>query len=176
MSFGRKGLDGQPPSDSTSGFGQRRAGLAGDAMPPGMQSAINRGVTNDPAMSSQLQSFLAAERANRPSPVEPAISEVAERHMPVRHGGSPREMWVAYLLWWLLGGFAAHRFYLGQATSAVVMLCAVMGSFAMMFILPPLGLVCFLLWFLWLLADAALIPGMTRRYNDALAGPATVFS
>lgn len=168
MGFGRKGLDGQAPMAAPSTMGR---------MPPGMARAMNQPGSGEPAVSSQLQAFLAAERANRGSAPEPEITDVAERMRagPVRTG-SKREMWVAYLLWWFLGGFAAHRFYLGQATSAVIMIATMIGSFAMMAIIPPVGLGCFVLWALWLLADIALIPGMTRRYNDALSPAADVFA
>lgn len=176
MSFGRKGLDGQAPSDGPSGFGQRRAGLAGGDLPPGMASAMNRSASPEPAMSDRLQSFLAAERANRPVATEPSFDDLPRQAAPTRHEGAPREMWIAYLLWWFLGGFAAHRFYLGRAASAIGMICTLMGSMALIFIAPPAGLGCFLLWALWLLADAALIPGMTRRYNESLAGPASAFA
>lgn len=150
--------------------------MAVNTMPPGMASALDRGASSGPAVSNQLQSFLAAERANGPVASELSTSDYAERAPTVRREGSRREMWLAYLLWWFLGCFGAHRFYLGQGTSAVIMVCALVGSFAMLFILPPVGLVCFLLWCLWLLADAALIPGMTRRYNDSLESPAAAFA
>lgn len=157
--------------------------LNGRALPPGMTRAIESGGAGEPAMSPQLKAFLAAERANRPAEAAAGLSEVASRS-PIRStsspavvaGGQPRSMLLAYVLWWFFGGFAAHRFYLGQVTSAVAMTCTMIGSFAMMFILPPVGVVGFLFWALWLFADVFLIPGMTRRYNDALRPAADVFA
>ena len=178
MTFGRKGLDGQAAAGNGSpGFGMRGGGTLPPTS-PGIANALKRGESGDAGMSPELRAFLANERANRPVDFEPDISPVAEQIRPVatRSGGSPREMWVAYLLWWFFGGFGAHRFYLGQMTSAVAMICTLLGSFAMMFILPPLGLACFLFWCLWLLADAVMIPGMTRKYNDSLMVPAAVFA
>jgi TM2 domain-containing membrane protein YozV len=174
MGFGRKGLDGAAAGSGASGFGGRPSEIDGNAMPPGMSRALGRGQVRETGQSPELQAFLAAERANRATNVAPEYDEPVERSRPVRTGAR-REMWLAYVLWWFAGGFAAHRFYLGQVTSAVIMICALIGSFAMMFILPPLGLGCFILWFLWLLADAALIPGMTRRYNESLMTPADAF-
>lgn len=174
MGFGRKGLDGAAAGSAVSGFGARGPGGDANAMPPGMSRALGRGQVQDNGPSPELQAFLAAERANRTADVAPEYDAPVERAGPVRTGAR-REMWLAYVLWWFAGGFAAHRFYLGQATSAVIMLCTLIFSFALMFILPPVGLACFVLWALWLLADAALIPGMTRRYNESLTTPADAF-
>ncbi len=54
---------------------------------------------------------------------------------------------VAYLLWFFLGLFSAHRFYLGRPASAI---------FQILTFLILIG-------FLWLLIDAFLIPGMVHR-------------
>ena len=175
MGFGRKGLDGAAAGSAVSGFGGRGSGIDANAMPPGMSRALGRSQVPDNGPSPELQAFLAAERANRTTDVAPDYSEPMVSARPVRTGAR-REMWLAYVLWWFVGGFAAHRFYLGQATSAVAMICTLIFSFALMFILPPAGLGCVILWALWLLADAALIPGMTRRYNESLTSPADAFA
>ncbi len=52
----------------------------------------------------------------------------------------------AYLLWFFLGFFAAHRFYLGRIGSAIVQLVLNM---------MVVGLI-------WLFVDLFLIPGMVR--------------
>jgi TM2 domain-containing membrane protein YozV len=59
---------------------------------------------------------------------------------------------VAYLMWFFLGLFSAHRFYLGTPGTAVV-------QFLTYFIL-----ICFI----WLIVDAFLIPSMVRAKKDAM--------
>jgi CDP-diglyceride synthetase len=59
---------------------------------------------------------------------------------------------VAYLMWFFLGLFSGHRFYLGRPLSAILQI-------ASYFILVG---------FLWLLVDAFLIPGMVRSRQDII--------
>ncbi len=61
---------------------------------------------------------------------------------------------VAYLLWFFLGVFAAHRFYLGRPLSAVLQILSYF----------------ILIGFLWWVIDFFLLPGMVRQENDALRG------
>ncbi|WP_374763839.1 TM2 domain-containing protein [Yunchengibacter salinarum] len=74
---------------------------------------------------------------------------------------------VAYLLWFFLGGFGVHRFYLGATFSGFVMLAVAGVSFLTMIIL--IGHLGMLFIGLWWLVDALLIPGLTQRYNARLA-------
>jgi TM2 domain-containing membrane protein YozV len=73
-----------------------------------------------------------------------------------------KEAGVAYLLWFFLGGFGAHRFYLGTTGTAVAQL-----------LLLLLGWIPFLLgWVvlgIWLVVDLFLIPGIARDANMKLA-------
>jgi TM2 domain-containing membrane protein YozV len=65
---------------------------------------------------------------------------------------------VSYLLWFFLGGFGAHRFYLGRPISGVAQLA--LGLFGWI----PL----FVGWMLlgaWWLVDAFLIPKLVRTDN-----------
>ena len=64
------------------------------------------------------------------------------------YGYPLRRILAAYLLWFLAGFFAGHRHYLGRHRSGLVM----------MFTLGGLGF--------WWLADAILIPGMVRAFNE----------
>lgn len=59
---------------------------------------------------------------------------------------------VAYLLWFFLGIFSAHRFYLGKTGSAIVQILTYL----------------ILIGFIWLLIDAFLIPGMVQQKKDAI--------
>lgn len=68
---------------------------------------------------------------------------------------------LAYVLWFFLGFFSAHRFYLGRPGTAVFQLllnCVVVGL-------------------LWTLIDAFLIPGMVRdKKNEIRANVMTQLS
>ena len=60
---------------------------------------------------------------------------------------------IAYLLWFLLGGFGVHRFYTGNTRSGVAQLLLLL-SFVGWIVLFP-----------WLLIDLVLIPGLVREKN-----------
>jgi TM2 domain-containing membrane protein YozV len=64
---------------------------------------------------------------------------------------------VAYLLWFFLGLFGAHNFYLGRTGVAVTQL------------ILSLILVGMIITVFWVLVDAFLIPGWVRRQNNLLA-------
>jgi TM2 domain-containing membrane protein YozV len=78
---------------------------------------------------------------------------------------------VAYLLWFFLGGFGAHRLYLGHIVSGVIQLALfVLGWMTVWIIIGavPLAVVG-----IWWVVDAFLIPGMARDHNMELAGALT---
>lgn len=59
---------------------------------------------------------------------------------------------VAYLLWFFLGWFSAHRFYLGRPGTAILQILSYL----------------ILIGVLWWLIDAFLIPGMVRDKNNRI--------
>lgn len=68
---------------------------------------------------------------------------------------------VAYLLWFFLGVFGAHRFYLGETGTAVVQLLLLLLGWMLFFLgWVALGI--------WLIVDLFLIPGIIRRKNMEL--------
>lgn len=62
---------------------------------------------------------------------------------------------VAYLLWFFLGGFGAHRFYLGKTGSAVGLLVLTLLTSWWTFGIPT---------FIWVIVDAFLIPSIIREH------------
>lgn len=90
----------------------------------------------------------------------PGMSDAAAT---MHYDANKRSVLVAYLLWFFLGWFAAHRFYAGRMVSGLVMLVVSLVSWAFTAIL--IGYLGLALIGLWLLVDALLIPGMIRAYN-----------
>ena len=68
-----------------------------------------------------------------------------------------KEALIAYLLWFFLGLFGGHNFYLKRTGVAVAQL------------ILSLTLVGMLITIFWVLVDAFLIPGWVRNQNNLLA-------
>ena len=77
---------------------------------------------------------------------------------------------IAFLLWFFLGGFGGHRFYVGKIVSGLVLLLlTLLMTFNLFALLGPLGILLLLIIpGVWLIVDAFRIPGWIRRHNDAL--------
>lgn len=73
---------------------------------------------------------------------------------------------ICYLLWFFLGGFGAHRFYLGRTRSAIAMLVISIVSWILIFV--AIGALGFIVIGIWWIVDAFLIPGIVRDNNEAL--------
>jgi len=66
----------------------------------------------------------------------------------------------AYLLWFFLSGFAAHRFYLGKTGSAVVMLVLFWGGLILSVVV--VGIALLIAFAIWWIVDGFLIPQMIQ--------------
>ena len=73
---------------------------------------------------------------------------------------------IAYLLLIFLGGFGAHRFYLGKTGTAVTMLILFLLGWVTLII--GVGLILLAAVGIWGLVDLFLIPGMIRADQQAL--------
>lgn len=146
-------------------------------------------------MAARRAAFLAEERARREREAEQPDRDDDEyagtrsfgsdrRYGSDRRTGSgpQRSMALAYILWFFLGGFSAHRFYLGYTTSGAVQLLMRFLGLGLMFQSGPdvsssilLGLMLSGVSAIWLLADLFIIPSMCRnperpsRPNSAFA-------
>lgn len=74
-----------------------------------------------------------------------------------------KETGIAYLFFFLLGGFATHRFYLGRTGSAIAFLVLWWLGWALTAVYVGAFLV--LAGVIWLIVDLFLIPGMVREAN-----------
>jgi TM2 domain-containing membrane protein YozV len=94
------------------------------------------------------------------------VSDQPDIRAMMRYDANKKSALIAYLLWFFLGYFGIHRFYLGHTVSAVVMLLIGLLSVPLTFV--AVGAAGFGIIGIWWLIDAVLIPGMTRRYNNRL--------
>ena len=73
---------------------------------------------------------------------------------------------VAYLLWFFLGYFGVHRFYLGYVVSGLILLaCWAVGSLLSVIYV---GFVILAIPAIWWVIDLFLIPGMARERNNQI--------
>jgi len=157
-SFGRKGLSadvtGQPVRRRTQ-FGQ-----AGAAVPDEVATA-------DPA-AERRAAFLAAERA-RAADVDHADEGGAR---PKAAGGAKaiivggKSLGTAYVLWFFLGGFSAHRFYLSTPFTAIAQVF--LWYVSLMFYMsgqPGAGFLLMAGW-LWIIGDVFFIPKLRDAVNE----------
>jgi hypothetical protein len=141
-SFGRKGHGSDEPERRPISFGK-----AGDASD----------------MDRRREEFIAAERARR--------QQEGSFEPPVETDSLPRRPYVqksistAYILWFVTGAFAGHRFYLGSMSIAFAQICLRLVGIMMFLSGDGFGLYLIAAAFLWLLADAVMLPEMTRKAN-----------
>lgn len=76
-----------------------------------------------------------------------------------------KEVGIAYLFLLLLGGFAAHRFYLGRTGSAVALLSIWWAGWLLAALIVGIPLI--IAGGIWLLVDLFLLPSMVRETNAA---------
>lgn len=74
---------------------------------------------------------------------------------------------LAYLLWFFLGFFGLHRFYLGHVVSGLIMLGLTVVGSVLQFIL--IGYIPLAIVGVWWLIDALLTYTMVENYNSRLA-------
>ena len=84
----------------------------------------------------------------------------------MRYDANKKSVIVTYLLWFFLGWFGIHRFYVGKWISGFILLALTLVAGATYWIF--IGMVLMAIPGLWWLIDALLIPGMVRDYNNDL--------
>jgi TM2 domain-containing membrane protein YozV len=114
-------------------------------------------------MGNQFTARMGAERSDTGT-----VSGAELRQM--HFDANKKSMGVAYLLWFFFGGFGGHRFYAGRTQSAVLQLGSMIGIYVLALAVSPVFYMLGLVFGIWMLADAFLIPGMIRAHNSDLDG------
>lgn len=90
-------------------------------------------------------------------PVQKERGMSSDTRTMMLYEANKKEALIAYLLWFFLGLFGAHNFYLkrtGVAVAQLILTLTVVGMVITVF---------------WVLVDAFLIPGWVRNQNNLLA-------
>jgi TM2 domain-containing membrane protein YozV len=138
-----------------------------DASQGVQQQPASPAVTGHPFQGSALdyQYPYAASAAHELAPQASESNQIARVVQAEALANSMRkETGVAYLLWFFLGEFGAHRFYLGKTGSAIAMLLIFLISIPLAFVF--VGYFGLFAIFIWWIVDAFLIPGWVRTHND----------
>ncbi|MGE0179314.1 MAG: TM2 domain-containing protein [Sphingomonas sp.] len=150
--FGRKGAANAvaQPGVRRAAFG--RAGAAAVTAPA------------DPA-ADRRAAFLASERARAADASGEDMDGASRGETRTAVFIKERSLTTAYVLWFFLGGFSAHRFYLGTPLTAIAQVCLwyislmfFMAGNAAAFYPMALGLI-------WIFGDSLLIPQMRNAAN-----------
>jgi TM2 domain-containing membrane protein YozV len=137
---------------------------------------VRRSVPEPPAPGAPMDNLFHGSPTSYQNPVVPSApsdfaprvsesNQLAHVVQAEAYASSMRkETSVGYLLWFFLGQFGAHRFYLRKAGSAVTMLLIFLISIPLAFVF--VGYLGFFALFVWWIVDAFLIPGWIRAHND----------
>ncbi|WP_114951932.1 TM2 domain-containing protein [Sphingosinicella terrae] len=132
---------------------------------------FGRKVGGDDEMARRVEDFLACERARKAEAGrEAAFAAASGRAPPIRHAAPVREKStaMAYLFWFGLGTLGAHRFYLGYAQTAIVQASLWFVGWLLVAGTFFVGLLPVAAATIWVIADAFLIPDLTRRANERI--------
>lgn len=94
------------------------------------------------------------------------MADVNDARLQMMFQARKKSTGAAYLLWLFLGGFGAHRFYLGQTgTGAAQLILFLLGWLTLII---GIGLFLLIAVGIWALVDAFLIPGLIEQQNMEL--------
>lgn len=168
MSFGRKGV--APGASGAAAAAMRSTG------PRPMRPAAatpDRGVAADDPFRAQREAFLAAERARKAAGGDDGAEDVVIPYpgRPSRGYGifgdpAKRSLLLAYVFWNFSAPLGMHRFYCGETETAWYQLALFYGGLVVLLIWAPMGVALLGAWFLWILLDLFLMPGMMRRLKE----------
>lgn len=103
-----------------------------------------------------------------PVGTQPASGVIPDAEVKLmRYDANKKSMAVAYLLWFFVGGFGAHRLYLGWIKSGLAIPALWILPFILMFVVP-VAIFLIAIPGIWAFVDLFLIPGMVRDHNNQL--------
>lgn len=81
--------------------------------------------------------------------------------------GDPRKrsLMLAYVYWYFCAPIGLHRIYCGEKDTGLAQAGLFFGAILLALIWVPLAVLSIGIWFVWILADLFLIPGMMRRFK-----------
>ena len=133
-------------------------------------SAAPAGETAADPLAKARDAFLASERA-RARDVggdDPVVAPVVGARAVPTMVVSGKSLGTAYVLWFFLGGFSAHRFYLGTPLTAIAQVCLWYVSLMLFMAGNPGAFYSLSAGALWIFADAILMPRLRDAANDKL--------
>jgi len=155
--FGRKGVE----PGAAEPVRRRATFLTPPAAAPAPESS-------DP-LAKARDAFLASERARARDADDGGASDSPAA---VRAGRtvvvSGKSLGTAYVLWFFLGGFSAHRFYLGTPFTAIAQVCLWYISLMMLMVGNSIAFYPLTAGGLWILADAFLMSRLRDAANEKL--------
>ena len=92
--------------------------------------------------------------------------QTGELLIETKLGNRQRSLGAAYVLLVLLGGFGAHRLYLGKKDTGLIML--VLGILSWVTLGFGVGLVIMVGLLIWCIVDLFLVPRMREEQNNAI--------
>lgn len=95
------------------------------------------------------------------------MDSTAANVQSMQYDAMKKSVGVAFLFWFFLGGFGAHRFYLKHTGTAIAMLIITVVSIPLTLVI--VGFIGLAAVGIWWIVDAFLISGMVEKYNLDLA-------
>ena len=189
MSFGRKGvIPGQAPLGGPRAAAQSGPRPATRIDPEAAEIAARREAflaaerARREEQGGEYDTLSGLRNAPRPAnrreePVGDSWSPISEDQLRAARGGKSgrtnylmgdprkRTLLLAYFYWYFCAPIGLHRIYCGQKETAIYQMALFVGGLVLLAIWAPLGIASLIAWFVWILADLFLIPGMMRRFK-----------
>lgn len=189
MSFGRKGvIPGQAPVGGPRAAAGSRPRSATPIDPQAAEIAARREAflaaerARREEQEGEYDTLANLRNAPRPAtrreaPVGDSWNPISENQLRAARGGKSgrtnylmgdprkRTLLLAYFYWYFCAPIGLHRIYCGQKETGIYQLSLFVGGLVLLAIWAPLGIASLIAWFVWILADLFLIPGMMRRFK-----------